>query len=254
MSKKLKESLKSSTSNESINTFRLGSISVEVIQKDIQNIHLSVYPPNGRVKISAPNRIKLDTIRIYTISKLAWIKKQKEKFSNQERESKREFLERESHYFLGKRYLLKVKEDAIKTDINLKHNSIIAHFPPDATIANKKLIIDQWYREQLRTKATTLLSKWMKELKLDEVKFSIRIMKTKWGSCSQKKRMIWLNLELAKKPIECIEYILVHELVHLIERTHNSKFNAYMTHYLPNWRDLRVKLNKLPVPHVEWEY
>lgn len=232
----------------------LGNIKIEVEQKDIKNIHLSVYPPNGAVRISAPSRMELDTIRVFAINKLQWIKQQQEVFNNQERETPREYLTKESHYFLGKRYLLKVLIHDEPPKVVLKHNTIELYVRPKSTEEKREEILDNWYREELRTIAEKMIPKWEKKMNVKASGFGIRKMKTKWGSCNTDTKRILLNLELAKKPLECIEYIVVHELVHLLERSHNQVFVAYMDKFLPKWRFYREKLNELPFRHVDWKY
>ncbi len=234
--------------------FRLGEISVDVVLKDIKNVHLSVYPPNGKVKIAAPKRMKIDTIRVYAISKLDWIRKQQKKFKTQQREAKREFLTKESHYYLGKRYLLKIHEHNAPPKIELKTNTIEMYLRPNSTEDKRNKLMEEWYRVKLLDLALSMLKKWERKMKLSPEELVVRKMKTKWGTCNPKLKRICLNLELAKKPHHCIEYILVHEMVHLLERNHNDKFTTYMNHYLPEWRELRRELNKLPVGHREWEY
>ncbi len=233
---------------------KLGDIEIDVEVKAIKNVHLSVYPPAGRVRIAAPLRMDLDTIRIYAISKLGWIKQQQKKFSSQPREALREYLEKEGHYFLGKRYLLKLVIHDGPPKVNLTHNRIELYVRPGTEMLKRKAIIDEWYREQLKLLATPIIKKWEKRMKLSVSEFAIRKMRTKWGTCNITAKRIWLNLELAKKPRQCIEYIIVHELVHLLERNHNEKFIGYMNHYLPEWKQLRMELNRLPVSHVEWGY
>ena len=233
---------------------QLGEIKIEIVQKDIKNLHLSVYPPMGRVKIAAPAKMSLDTIRIYAISKLSWIKKQQEKIRSQKREAPREYLNKESHYFLGKRYQLKVIESNEVPYVKLNHKTLELSVRINADVAKRKEILDNWYREQLRELATTLITKWEKKMKLKVEDLGIKKMKTKWGTCNEDAKRIWLNFELSKKPLECIEYIIVHEMVHFKERHHNDKFIAYMNHYLPEWKQLKIELNKLPVSHIDWEY
>ena len=233
---------------------QLGEIKIEIVQKDIKNLHLSVYPPMGRVKIAAPAKMSLDTIRIYAISKLSWIRKQQEKIRSQKREAPREYLNKESHYFLGKRYQLKVIESNEVPYVKLNHKTLELSVRSNADLAKRKEILDNWYREQLRELATTLITKWEKKMKLKVEELGIKKMKTKWGTCNEDAKRIWLNFELSKKPLECIEYIIVHEMVHFKERHHNDKFIAYMNHYLPEWKQLKVELNKLPVSHIDWEY
>ncbi|MGE5416706.1 MAG: M48 family metallopeptidase [Acidobacteriota bacterium] len=233
---------------------RLGDIIIDVDQKDIKNIHLSVHPPSGRVRIAAPLRMDLDTIRVYALSKLRWIKKQQAKLRAQDREAPREFLNRESHYFKGKRYLLKVMEVDAQPKVELKHSTLVLYVRPGTSIEKRQLILDAWYRNQLKNTVPALIEKWEEKLNVKVSEFGIKKMKTKWGSCNREAKRIWLNLELAKKPLECLEYIVVHEMVHLLERKHNGLFAAYMNEYLPKWRFYKEELNKLPVRHENWSY
>lgn len=232
----------------------LGNIKIEVEQKDIKNIHLSVYPPNGVVRISAPNRMDIDTIRVFALNKLKWIKKQQNTFENQERETPRDYLTKESHYFLGKRYLLKVILHSHPPKVVLKHNTIELFIRPDTSEAKKQEIIEEWYRNELKKITPKLITKWEKVIGVQSNEFGIKKMRTKWGTCNTKAKRIWLNLELAKKPLECIEFIIVHELVHLLERTHNEVFVSYMNEFMPKWRFYREELNKLPFRHIDWKY
>jgi predicted metal-dependent hydrolase len=234
--------------------FHIGEITVEVIQKDIKNLHLSVYPPRGRVKISAPLRMDIDTIRIYAISKLTWIKRQQQILKNQEREAPRDYLSRESNYYLGKRYMLKVIELNSPPAIVLKHSIIELYVRPATTTAQRKVLIDEWYRARLKELVPDLIKKWERELKVNVNEFAIKKMKTKWGTCNIYVGRIWLNLELAKKPLACIEYIVVHEMVHLLERKHNDNFISYMNKFLPRWKKIKEQLNRLPLSHVDWGY
>lgn len=232
----------------------LGDIIVDVLLKDIKNIHLSVYPPKGKVRVSAPLRMDLETIRIFTISKLSWIKKQQAKLLKQERETSREYTSRESHYYLGKRFLFKVEVVDTKPSIAIKHNKLIMHVRANTTIEQKQIMLQEWYREQLKELIPTYISKWEELLGVRVAEFGIKKMKTKWGTCNGEARRIWINLELAKKPPQCIEYIVVHEMVHLLERSHNKRFIAYMNKFLSQWRHLKEELNRLPISHVEWKY
>lgn len=232
----------------------LGNIIVDVEKKAIKNIHLSVYPPSGRVRIAAPLRFDLETIRMFAISKLSWIKKQQLKIKSQSRETPREFKSRESHYYLGKRYLMQITKTDGKPSIALKHDKLVFQIKPETTFEQKQYLLQEWYREQLRAIAIKKIEKWEKIIKVSVDDFGIRKMKTKWGTCNINAKRIWLNLELAKKPAECIEYIIVHEMIHLLERNHNEKFMAYMDKFLPQWRHIREELNRLPVSHVDWKY
>lgn len=234
--------------------FKLNEIDVEVVQKDIMNVHLSVYPPKGRVKVSAPQSMAIETIRVFVISKLGWIKKQQQKLSAQQREAPREYINRESHYFTGKRYLLNVVEVDEAPKVTLCHSEIVLQVRPGADDAKRRFVIDEWYRQQLKEMVTPLIAKWEKKIGVTVEQFSVRKMKTKWGSCSPVSHTIYINLELAKKPAECLEYIIVHELVHLLEPTHNNRFIAFMDNFLPKWRFYRDELNCLPVRHENWQY
>jgi len=233
---------------------RLGNISIDVIQKDIKNIHLSVHPPTGRVRISAPARLDLDTIRVYAISKLSWIKKQQAKFNGQAREAPREYLNRESHYFKGKRYLLKITEGNAAPRVNLKHSHIELFIRPGADRDKRKIVLEEWYRSKLKELIPPIINKFEKIMAVQVVEFGVKKMRTKWGSCNRDARRIWLNLELAKKPIGCLEYIIVHEMVHLLERKHNDKFISLMDKFMPKWKFYKDELNRLPVKHEDWDY
>ena len=233
---------------------KLGNITIDVEVKDIKNVHLSVFPPSGRVRIAAPLRMDLDTIRIYAISKLAWIKLQQRKFLTQVREAPREYLNKESHYFLGKRYMLKVIELDAPPLIKVKHSTIELYVRPNTDIRKRQVIMDEWYRQQLKQLAPPVIEKWEKTMGVSINEFAVKKMKTKWGTCSREARRIWLNLELAKKPFHCIEYIIVHELAHLLERSHNDNFIAILDNFLPEWKHLKNELNKLPISHLDWVY
>jgi predicted metal-dependent hydrolase len=233
---------------------RLGEITVDVIRKDIKNIHLSVYPPTGTVRISAPSRMKLETIRVYAISKLGWIKKQQTKLRNQERETPRDYVTRESHYFMGKRYLLRISETDGAPSVVLRHREIELVVKKDSDLEQRQKLLEAWYRKQLRQKAGTYIAFWEKQMDLKVSEFGIKRMRTKWGSCSRDAKRIWLNLELAKKPKECLEYIVVHEMVHIMERKHGTRFIALMDKFLPQWRQYKEELNRLPIGHSNWRY
>jgi predicted metal-dependent hydrolase len=232
----------------------IGDIPVDVVLKDIRNIHLSVHPPAGRVRLSAPVGMDIDTLRLYAISRLGWIKKQQRKLRGQERETPREYLNRESHYLWGKRYLLKIVEREAPSAVDVQHSAILLYIRPDASQEKKQSVLDAWYRKQLKVALPDLIEVWEKRIGVRLNEFGIKKMKTKWGTCNPDARRIWVNLELAKKPKECLEYIVVHEMVHLLEHHHNERFMAHMDDILPKWRSLRDDLNRLPVKHEEWEY
>lgn len=232
----------------------LGDIAVDVVKKEIKNIHLSVYPPTGKVRISAPMRMDLDTIRVFAISKLAWIKSQQQKLREQERESPREYLDRESHYVWGRRYLLKVIEKDAAPAVELNHSKMLLQIRPATSYLRRQAILEEWYREKLKEAVPSLVAKWEPLMGVKVERFFVQRMKTKWGSCTPGSRSIRLNTNLAKKPPECLEYIVVHEMVHLLEPTHNSRFMTLMDQFIPKWRFYREELNRLPVRHEDWAY
>ena len=233
---------------------KLGDIAVDVTFKDIKNIHLSVYPPVGRVRISAPRHLSLDTIRVFAISKLGWIKQQQKKLREQDRETPREYLDRESHYIWGRRYLLTVEEGEATPAVTLKHSRLLLSVRPGTDEAKRQEILEGWYRDQLRQAVPPLIARWEPRLGVKVERFFIQRMKTKWGSCTPQAGSIRLNSELAKKPRDCLEYIVLHEMVHLLEPTHNARFVALMDQYMPRWQFRRDVLNRLPVRHEQWDY
>lgn len=233
---------------------QLGDMPVAVVRKDIKNVHLSVHPPTGRVTIAAPAHMAIDTIRVFAITKLAWIRKQQAKLQEQEREAPREYLDRESHYVWGKRFMLKVIEIDQAPSIELKHRKMLLQVRPGTRQEKCQGIMDEWYRQQLRLAAIPLIAKWEKCLGAKVERLFIQRMKTKWGSCNHHARTIRLNTDLAKKPPECLEYIVVHELVHLLEPTHNARFVSLMDQHMPKWRFHQDTLNRLPVRHESWSY
>jgi predicted metal-dependent hydrolase len=232
----------------------LGGIEAEVVFKDIRNVHLTVLPPNGRVRISAPTHMALDTVRVFALSKLAWIKSQRKSMAEQEREPSREYLERESHYVWGRRYLLKLIEVDAAPSVDLRHRTLVLSIRPSMDASAKDALLARWYRDQVRLRAATLVAEWSLTLGLDAPRVHVQHMKTKWGSCSPARRAIRLNTELAKKPPGCLEYIVVPELMHLLEPTHNERFKALMRSFLPEWEARRRELNRLPVKHEDWVY
>ncbi|WP_304052494.1 SprT family zinc-dependent metalloprotease [Nitrosomonas communis] len=233
---------------------KLNELDIEIVQKNIKHVHLSVYPPDGRVKVSAPLSMAPDTLRVFVISKLAWIKKQQSKLRAQQREAPREYLDRESHYVWGKRYLLKIEETEAPPRIELKHNKLVLSVRPGTDQERKQALLEAWYRENLRQAVPALIEKWQSRMGVCVTRFYVQSMKTKWGSCSVHSGSIRLNTELAKKPRACLEYIVVHEMTHLLEPTHNSRFIGLMDRFMPKWRFYRDELNRLPVRYEEWGY
>jgi predicted metal-dependent hydrolase len=232
----------------------VGGITVEVVLKDIKNVHLSVHPPSGRVTISAPAHMSLDTVRLFAIAKMGWIRQQQDKLSHQDRETPREFLNRESHYVWGERYLMKVIVADAPPIIELRHSSMIFQIRPSMDSEKKKELLDGWYRELVREAIQPLLASWERRIGVKASGVTVRRMKTKWGSCNPAAKTILLNTDLAKKPRECLEYIVVHELVHLLEPTHSEPFIKLMDQHMPKWKSHRQLLNSLPVRHTDWDY
>ena len=233
---------------------QLGDLVVDVVRKQIRNVHLSVHPPTGRVTISAPAHLSLDSIRAFAISKLGWIRQQQSKLLEQEREMPREYLNRESHYVWGVRYLLQIVETEAPASVDLAHRRMVLRVRPGWNQAKRQELLDSWYREQLRAALPPLIAKWEPLMGVKVEKVFVQRMKTKWGSCNPRTRTIRLNTDLARKPRECLEYIVIHELVHLLEPSHNARFLALMDQFLPKWQFHRSILNRLPVRHETWGY
>ncbi|WP_434637073.1 M48 family metallopeptidase [Sulfurimonas sp. NW7] len=230
----------------------VSDIHVSIDRKDIKNLHIGVYPPNGRVRVATPVKIDDEAVRLAVISKLMWIKKQVCHFQEQSRETKREMVSGESHYFLGKRYLLEVVYGAKKYTVVKRHSTIELHVNLNTTVKNRQKLLNKWYREQLQIVVGRLIVKWQAIINVEIHNWSIKKMRTKWGSCNIEKKNILLNLSLARTPVECIEYIVVHEMVHLLERHHNDNFKVYMDRYLPEWKSYRDILNQSILIHEEW--
>lgn len=237
-----------------VRQIKLGDIDAEVVLKDIKNVHLSVYPPAGRVRISAPARMSLDTIRVFAISKLPWIRQQQKKLREQEREAPREYLDRESHFVWGQRCLLEVVVSEEPSGVLLRHRRMVLTVRPGTKRAERDAVLAQWYREEVKTHALDLVTKWEPILPVKVRSVFVQQMKTKWGSCNAGARTIRLNTELAKKPKDCLDYIVLHEMVHLLERKHGKRFVALMDRFMPRWQFVRQKLDRLPVRHADWDY
>jgi len=229
----------------------VGGIEIELVQKRIKNLHLAVYPPDGRVRLAAPTDVNETTLQLYVVSKLSWIRKQQRKFAEQNRQSPRQYLHRESHYFLGKRYLLRVADQSpvrVVPSVTVRTKSYIDMvIPADYTQQQKQDLLQKWYRVELKKIISDLVPRWEATLGVTANTVTIKAMKTKWGSCNPETGNILLNMELAKKPHACIEYVVVHELLHLIERKHSDIFLALLDKYLPNWVSIKKELNSLPV-------
>ena len=233
----------------------VANIEIEVVRKDIKNMHLAVYPPTGRIRLAAPIRTDEEVVRLFAISKIGWIKKHIKNFKEQPREAAREFVSRESHYFQGRRYLLSVKESNGSGKVEIRGTrSIQLITKPRSTTEYKAEQLKEWYRKELKNQLPDLISKWEKIIGVKCNSWGVKLMRTKWGACNIQAKRIWINLELAKKPTICLEYIIAHELVHLLELNHNERFVALMNKFMPKWRQHRDELNKLPVSHNDWGY
>jgi len=225
---------------------KLENITIEVITKNIKNINLAILPPQGRVRISAPKKMNIQAIKIFAISKIAWIKKHQEKMQKQPQESKKEYCNEESHYFFGTKYLLKIEQSSKKSQIEIRGNFLILNLGKmENNKKNRQFILQEWYRRQLKEKAAEIIKEWEEKTNLKVASFFIRNMKTRWGSCNPQSKKIMLNLELAKKPLNCLIYVIVHEIVHLLERRHNKLFFAYLDQFLPNWKCYKEQLTKI---------
>ena len=232
----------------------VGGVEVSILRKSIKNLHLGVYPPQGRVRVAAPLKMSDDAIRLAIVTRLAWIKRQKSKFAEQPRETKREMVRGESHFFLGKRYRLRIVPGTGAAKVLLPNNtSMELHVPASSTAEQRERALQRWYRLQLKELVPPLLAKWQPLLGVTASEWGIKRMRTKWGTCNAEARRIWLNLELAKKPVQCLEYILVHELTHLLEPSHNARFVLLMDRFMPKWQFYREMLNRLPVKHESWK-
>ena len=230
-------------------------ITVEVIRKDIKNFYIGVHPPNGRVRASAPLHFDDDAVRMAVITRLGWIQRQQATFQQQDRQSQREFVTGESHYFVGRRYRLDVIEHDAPPKVWLPNKKKIAlNVRPGSDRDAREAVIHRWYRQHLRSELPPLLEKWEPKLGVSVNEVRIKRMKTLWGSCNVEAKRIWLNLELAKKPESCLVYILVHEMVHLLERAHNDRFRELMDNFLPQWHTYRDQLNSTPLAHEDWQY
>ena len=235
--------------------FTVSGIKVEVVRKDIKNLHLGVYPPHGRVRVAAPLVVSDEAIRLAVIDKLGWIRRQKAKFAEQPRQSQREMVNGESHYFLGKRYRLRVHEQDAPARVAIRGMANLDLFVrPGTSVEQREAVLLRWHREQLKALIPPLLEKWQPILGVKVADWGIRKMKTKWGSCNPQSRRVWLNLELAKKPVQCLEYIVVRELAHLLERHLNERFSVLVEKHVPLWRRFREELNQMPLGHEDWGY
>lgn len=232
---------------------QLGELHIEVTRKDIKNVHLSVHPPDGRVSLVAPTNTRLEVARAYAISKLPWIRQQQAKMATQAREQPRQYIKRESHYLWGKQYLLNIIPCEDKSHVVLDHKRIHLHLKAGSDKQKRAEVLYEWQKSLLHTFIKTIIPKWEAILGVEVKAYFVQKMKTRWGSCNHAAKHIRLNTELVKKPKDLVEYVIVHEMLHLIEPTHNDHFIALMNQYYPNWREARLELNELPLGHVVWK-
>ena len=233
----------------------IGQIPVEVRRKNIKNLHVGVYPPEGKVRVSAPLHLDDEAIRLAILSRISWIRRHQQNFLRQARQSAREMVTGESHYYQGQRYRLNVVEKPGRHQVRLINNTTLGiQVKPGTDTAGRWRLLERWYREQMRDQLPDLVGKWEPVVGVEVAECRIKRMKTRWGSCNIGARRVWLNLELIKKPTACLEYILVHEMTHLRERYHNEHFRRLMEQFLPDWQLRRDELNRAPLPHQEWAY
>ncbi|HMS40591.1 MAG TPA: SprT family zinc-dependent metalloprotease [Pyrinomonadaceae bacterium] len=238
-----------------MNQITVNNIDIDVVRKNIKNLHLAVYPPNGRVRIATPLRLDDEAIRLFAISKMSWIKKQISKFDSQERQLFREYVSGENHYFEGHRYLLNVIYQKGTPRVIIRNKTYLdLYVKPNSTRDQRERVLTKWYRQELKSKIPALIEKWQEIIGVEINDWEVKKMKTKWGTCKIESRRIWLNLELAKKTSHCLEYIIVHELVHLLERHHNDRFTSLMNKFLPTWRFSQKELNQFVLSHEHWSY
>lgn len=233
-------------------TIVLGDIEIAVSRKAVKNVHLSVHPPAGRVTLVAPTGTRLEVARAYAISKLGWIRTQREKLLAQARETTRQFVERESHYLWGRRYLLSVVEEDAKPSVQPGHRKITLKVRPGSSRAKREEVMHDWHRSLLHEVVPALIRKWEPRIGVQVAGYFLQRMKTKWGGCNHRAGNIRLNTELVKKPKDLLEYVVVHEMLHLIEPTHSERFVALLERHYPSWREARAELNELPLTAEVW--
>jgi len=234
-------------------SIRLGDIAIEVKRKDIKHVHLSVHPPDGRVTLSAPTATRLEVARAYAISKLGWIREQQQRLAKQARETPRQFIGRESHFLWGRRYLMVIKYQEAKPSVSLDHKRILLTVRPGSDVAKRADVIHEWHKALLHKAVPPLIQKWEQKLKVVVRGYFLQRMKTKWGSCNHRAGHIRLNTELVKKPRDLLEYVIVHEMAHLIEPTHSDRFVAILEEHYPTWREARTELNELLLAAEVWK-
>ena len=233
-------------------TIQVGDITITVTRKDVKHVHLSVHPPDGRVTLVTPKNSRPEVARAYAVSRLGWIRNQQRRLRAQARETPRQFVGRESHFLWGRRYLLTVREDDAKPSVRLSHRSMTLTVRPGSSRARREAVMHEWHKSLLHEAVPALIRKWQRKLRVEVAGYFLQRMKTKWGSCNHRARTIRLNTELVKKPKDLLEYVIVHELLHLLEHTHSDRFVALLDRHYPTWREARAELNELPLTAEVW--
>ena len=233
-------------------TIQLGEISIAMTRKEIKHVHLSVHPPSGRVTLVAPTATRPEVARAYAVSKLGWIRDQQAKLRGQARETPREFVGRESHFLWGRRYLLSVREEEVKPAVRISHRRITLTVRPGSDRAKRAAVMHEWHKSLLHDAVPEVIRRWERKLSVELAGYFLQRMKTKWGSCNHRARNIRLNTELVRKPKDLLEYVVVHEMLHLIAPNHSEQFLALMNRYYPAWREARAELNELPLGAEAW--
>jgi predicted metal-dependent hydrolase len=228
-------------------TIELGDVVIALTRKDVKHVHLTVHPPTGRVTLVAPRTTRTEVARAYAITKLGWIRDQRMKLSAQAREAPRQFVARESHYLWGRRYLLSISEVDEKPQVKVSPRRLTLQVRPGSSAQKRAEVMHEWHKAQLHAVLPDLIAKWERKLGVRVAGYFLQRMKTKWGSCNPRKRNIRLNTELVKKPKDLLEYVVVHEMAHLLEPNHNERFVAVLDRHWPQWRESRLELNALPL-------
>jgi predicted metal-dependent hydrolase len=231
----------------------VGGLDVEVVRKPIKNLHLGVYPPNGRIRVAAPVGVSDEAVRLAVVTRMGWIKRQQSKFVTQPRQTERSYVSGESHFFFGQRYRLNVIYGAPAGRVCVRNSRTLdMNVRTGSETATRERVFLNWYRSEMRTRAAPLIAAWAEAFEIDPPQWGIKKMKTKWGTCNIEAHRVWLNLELVKKPPQCLEYVIVHELAHFFERNHSDRFVALLDQKMPQWRLIRDELNAAPLAHEEW--
>ena len=236
-----------------VETIRIGEIAIALTRKDVKHVHLSVQPPKGRVTLVTPPGTRSEIARAYAVSKIGWIREQQEKMRAQARETARRFVERESHYVWGRRYLLTIREEEAKPSVHLGHRAVTLTVRPGSIGRKRAAVMHEWHKSLLHEAVPEIIARWEPKLGVNVAGYFLQRMKTKWGSCNHRARTIRLNTELVKKPKDLLEYVVVHEMAHLIEPTHSERFFALMSKHYPVWREARAELNELPLAAASWK-